>query len=197
MPSGLLRGGRSAGRHSADHPFGNRADSNHGCVRPTTSAWAASRREVLLRVRFLLPDVSVVLLRGDDVSDDKAQKRIAVLVEDNPSLQKLTSLYLQRMNFAVEVVSDGAAALHKIEQVRPALVCLDLMLPRVSGYDVCEQLRARAEFSALPILILSARTTPEDRAHAEEVGANAFLAKPYKEQQFVAVVNKLLSGEKE
>ena len=121
-----------------------------------------------------------------------ADKRIAVLVEDNPSLQKLTSLYLERLGFAVEVVADGEAALTKVEAKRPHLLCLDLMLPRVSGYDVCEKLRANPDFKDLPILIISARTTPEDRAHAEEVGANAFLAKPYKEQQFVTVVNNLL-----
>jgi DNA-binding response OmpR family regulator len=123
-----------------------------------------------------------------------AGKKLAVLVEDNPSLQKLTSLYLERLGFAVEVVGDGAAALERIASVKPDLVCLDLMLPRVSGYDVCEQLRRQEEFKRLPILILSARTTPEDRAHAEDVGANAFLAKPYKEQQFVAVVTKLMTS---
>lgn len=123
-----------------------------------------------------------------------AGKKLAVLVEDNPSLQKLTSLYLERLGFAVEVVGDGAAALERIASVKPDLVCLDLMLPRVSGYDVCEQLRRQEEFKRLPILILSARTTPEDRANAEDVGANAFLAKPYKEQQFVAVVTKLMTS---
>lgn len=119
--------------------------------------------------------------------------RTVVLVEDNPALQRLISMFVKRLGFEVFVTADGDAGVKEITLRKPDLVCLDLMLPRLSGYDVCERVRRDPLLAKIPILMISARTAPEDRAHAEEVGANAFLTKPFKEEAFARVVHRLLA----
>ena len=118
--------------------------------------------------------------------------RTVVLVEDNPALQRLISMYVKRLGFEVFVTADGDAGVTEIALRKPDVVVLDLMLPRLSGYDVCERIRKDPLLAKIPILMISARTAPEDRAAAEEVGANAFLTKPFKEEAFARVVRRLL-----
>jgi two-component system chemotaxis response regulator CheY len=76
---------------------------------------------------------------------------------------------------------------------RPDLVCLDLTLPDVSGYDVCEYIRGQSELAGLPVLMISARGTLLDRAQAEEVGADGYLTKPFTQEEFVQQVLRLLA----
>jgi two-component system chemotaxis response regulator CheY len=120
-------------------------------------------------------------------------KQKTLLVEDDPALQKLVKSYLDQMGVEVLVASDGQSAISLLAEHTPDLVCLDLMLPQVSGYDVCEHMRKTPRLRAVPVLIMSARTLPEDRAHAEEVGASAYLIKPFSRAQFSEQVRSLLS----
>jgi two-component system chemotaxis response regulator CheY len=113
----------------------------------------------------------------------------ALLVEDDPEIRKLLRKYLEKLGFAVDEASTGKAALGLLETVRvPAIVCLDLMLPDSSGYVVCERIRAMGRFDGVPVLMVSARSTPADRAQAEEVGASAYLIKPIRWASFSETV---------
>ncbi len=98
----------------------------------------------------------------------------------------------------VTEVAEGRAAILHVAVNRPDLVCLDLMLPELSGYEVCQFMRSEPRLLGVPILIMSARGLPQDRAYAEQVGASTYLVKPFKRQAFTAAVRDLvgsLSGE--
>jgi two-component system chemotaxis response regulator CheY len=117
-----------------------------------------------------------------------------LVVEDDPALQKLVMSHLKRLGLEADVASNGVAAIQYIEAHKPDLVCLDLMLPRMSGYEVCEHIRRTPALQHIPILVMSARTLPEDRAHAEEVGASAYLSKPFTREQFATQVRALIKA---
>ena len=87
------------------------------------------------------------------------------------------------------MVAEGRSAIRALELGPPDLVCLDLMLPELSGFEVCEFMRSRPELKDVPILVMSARAKPMDRAFAEEVGATAYLVKPFKRSEFSHAVN--------
>lgn len=121
-------------------------------------------------------------------------RQTALVVDDDPEIRKLISLYLERLGFTVTQAGDGRNAIKKLDEARPSLLCLDLMLPESSGYDVCEHVIKTASLKGLPILMMSARTMPEDRAMAEELGVRKYLIKPFTQSQFVEGVRETLDG---
>jgi DNA-binding response OmpR family regulator len=121
-------------------------------------------------------------------------QRTALVVEDDPDLRAMVRRYLEAMGISVTEVAEGRSAILHVAVHRPDLVCLDLMLPELSGYDVCEFMRTEERLKGVPILIMSARALPQDRAFAEQVGASSYLVKPFKRQGFNATVEKLLAG---
>ncbi|MGE5047087.1 MAG: response regulator [Deltaproteobacteria bacterium] len=122
-----------------------------------------------------------------------AERRSLVLVvEDEPETRKLLRKYLEKLGLEVLEAASGKAALALLETHLPALVCLDLMLPEISGYDVCERIRATPRLQRMPVLIVSARSQPPDRALAEELGATAYLIKPIRWNTFSETIHRLL-----
>lgn len=124
----------------------------------------------------------------------KAHTRTALVVEDDPEIRKLISAYLTRLKFIADEASDVKTAIKKLDAARPTLLCCDIMLPESSGYDVCEHVRATAALKDLPILVVSARAMPEDRAMAEEFGVRSYLIKPFTQADFVRAVERALAG---
>ena len=112
-----------------------------------------------------------------------------LVVEDEESFVDALVVGLEREGFAVEVARDGAEALERFDDVAPDLVLLDLMLPRVSGIDVCRQLRAR---SAVPIIMVTAKSSEIDTVVGLEVGADDYVTKPYRIRELVARMRALL-----
>lgn len=116
----------------------------------------------------------------------------ALVVEDDPSIRRLLRSYLEKLGFKVQEASTGKAALSQLEgEPAPLLVCLDLMLPELSGYKICEHIRATPRLKEMQVLVISARALPSDRALAEEIGANAYLIKPLRWEPFSSVVKGL------
>src|SRR5215468_5817153 len=115
--------------------------------------------------------------------------RKALVVEDHPDARALVRTYLTAMGLEVVDVAEGRSAIRVLQTSRPDLVCLDLMLPELSGFEVCEFMRGRPELRDIPILVMSARAKPMDRAFAEEVGATAYLVKPFKRSEFSRAVD--------
>lgn len=116
-----------------------------------------------------------------------------LVVEDEKHLAAGIKYNLEAEGYRVTTVGDGPSALRFVEENRHDvdLVVLDLMLPGMSGYAVCESLRAADEI--MPILILSARTLSEDRTRGFEVGADQYLMKPFDLDEFLSRVKSLLS----
>ncbi|MCP3103050.1 response regulator transcription factor [Myxococcus sp. K15C18031901] len=124
------------------------------------------------------------------------QLHTVLLVEDAPFFRKMLGDYLRAMGFAnvVELPNGQAALKHLATAARPDLVCLDLTLPDISGYDLCEHIRRTAGMADVPVLVVSARDLPEDKAHAEEAGANGYLGKPFTQDEFSRRVEQLLKN---
>jgi two-component system, OmpR family, response regulator RegX3 len=108
---------------------------------------------------------------------------LVLLVEDEESFIDALRIGLDREGFDVVVATDGAEALDTFESSRPDLVLLDLMLPKLSGIDVCRRLRERSE---VPIIVVSAKSEEIDTVLLLEMGADDFVTKPYRLRELVA-----------
>lgn len=123
-------------------------------------------------------------------------KQSVLVVDDDPEIRKLLVASLTRLGFAVSQAADGRSAIARLGEQRPSLLCVDLMLPESSGYDVCEHVRKTSGLQGLPIVMISARSMPEDRAQAEELGVNVYLTKPFTQAELKAAVEEALGGVK-
>jgi two-component system, OmpR family, response regulator RegX3 len=112
-----------------------------------------------------------------------------LVVEDEDSFVEALSIGLRREGFRVQVARDGAQALDLFDAVDPDLVLLDVMLPRVSGIDVCRQLRKRSQ---VPIIMVTAKGAEIDTVVGLEVGADDYVTKPYRLRELVARMRAVL-----
>jgi two-component system, OmpR family, alkaline phosphatase synthesis response regulator PhoP len=115
---------------------------------------------------------------------------LILLVDDEPSIISLAGMYLEREGFRVQAAGDGLAALDAVTQHSPALVVLDLMLPRLDGFEVCRRLRAGG--SSVPIIMLTARDEDVDKIVGLELGADDYLTKPFNPRELVARIKAIL-----
>lgn len=111
------------------------------------------------------------------------EKLTVVLVEDDERLAQLTAKYLESHNVTVTIVNHGRDAVGKVAQVRPDVVLLDLMLPGMSGLDICRELRQRSD---VPIVMVTARGEEADRVVGLEGGADDYIAKPFSSRELLA-----------
>jgi len=112
-----------------------------------------------------------------------------LLVDDEPLITDSLSYSLKREGFEVKAVGDGAQALQEAVEFDPDLIVLDIMLPGMSGLEVCRQLRTR---SAVPVIMLTARGEEIDRVLGLEVGADDYLAKPFSFRELLARIRSIL-----
>jgi two-component system, OmpR family, response regulator RegX3 len=112
-----------------------------------------------------------------------------LVVEDEDSFVEALTVGLKREGFRVIVARDGAEALDVFDAVRPDLVLLDVMLPKVSGIDVCRELRRR---SSVPIIMVTAKGSEIDTVVGLEVGADDYVTKPYRLRELVARMRAVL-----
>ena len=120
-----------------------------------------------------------------------------LVVEDEESFIDALSVGLKREGFRVEIARDGMEALNRFDIINPDLVLLDVMLPRVSGIDVCRQLRRRTQ---VPIIMVTAKGAEIDTVVGLEVGADDYITKPYRLRELVARIRAVLRpspGERE
>ena len=114
---------------------------------------------------------------------------LILVVDDEESYRDALTVALEREGFRVEVAADGQEALDQFEATRPSLILLDVMLPRISGVDVCRELRSR---SRVPIIMVTARSNEIDAVVGLEVGADDYVAKPFRLRELIARVRAAL-----
>jgi DNA-binding response OmpR family regulator len=112
-----------------------------------------------------------------------------VIVDDDAAIRELAALYLGKEGYDVACAVDGTTAVATITRERPNLIVLDLMLPGVSGYEVCKEVRAS---SNVPIIMLTARDDDVDKIVGLELGADDYLTKPFNPRELVARVKAVL-----
>jgi DNA-binding response OmpR family regulator len=115
-----------------------------------------------------------------------------MLIEDEANILEAMKFILSREGWQVATHSDGATAVEAISDYAPDLLVLDYMLPGRSGLQIAEDLRARSEYAALPILMLTAKGQARDRDQAEKAGVNRFMTKPFSNAEVLTAVRDLI-----
>jgi twitching motility two-component system response regulator PilH len=120
-----------------------------------------------------------------------ANEKILV-VDDSPTDLKLAVAPLQRKGYVIVTAADGEEALTKAAQERPTLIVLDVILPKKNGYQVCRQLKNAPETKDVKVLMVTSKSNDSDRFWGMKQGADAYLTKPYTDEDLLASVKKLL-----
>lgn len=122
-----------------------------------------------------------------------AKKKILV-VDDEPNIVTALEYLLAQSGYEVAVAENGEEALAAVARIRPDLVLLDIMMPRLNGYEVCRRLRERPESAGIKIVILSAKGREVDAAKGLSLGADLYVSKPFSSTELVARIQELLAG---
>ena len=119
-------------------------------------------------------------------------KRI-LIADDEANIVIALEFLLQKSGYEVKVVANGEEALRQLESFGPDLVLLDVMMPQVSGYEVCQRMRSRPEWRRIKIVMLSAKGREVEVSKGISLGADLYVTKPFSNTELVATINDLLS----
>jgi len=123
------------------------------------------------------------------------RKDSVLVVEDHPDTQTAIAEHLIRCGFEVTVAADGLTAMRLLHETRPDVVYLDMNLPHISGFDVCEQIRADPELREMGVVMVSAQASINVEAFCFEAGADAFVAKPFDLEELAKLIAQIASGQ--
>jgi phosphate regulon transcriptional regulator PhoB len=126
-----------------------------------------------------------------EAARERVRHKILV-VEDEADIRELLRYSLVQEGYTVEEAADGAEALDRVTRRAPDLVMLDLMLPRMSGLELCRRLRSNPETARLPVIVVTAKSAEVDRVLGLEMGADDYVVKPFSPREVVARVKALL-----
>ncbi len=115
-----------------------------------------------------------------------------LVVEDSPPQREMISALLKHSGMTVTSASDGVEALEQILEDCPDIVVLDIVMPRMNGYELCRRLKDNPKTKELPVVMCSTKGEEFDRYWGMRQGANAYIAKPFQPQELVSTVKKLL-----
>ncbi|MBK7664065.1 MAG: response regulator [Sterolibacteriaceae bacterium] len=115
-----------------------------------------------------------------------------LIVDDEPNIVISLEFLMKREGFEVSIARDGEEALRKVEESVPDLILLDVMMPKKSGFEVCQQLRADPAYSALKIIMLTAKGRDTEVTKGLDLGADAYMTKPFSTKELAAQVKSLL-----
>lgn len=115
-----------------------------------------------------------------------------LIIEDDPDVAALLKSELAKHHYRIRVASDGLTGLTEAQRRQPALIILDLMLPVLNGWEVCRSLKHHPKTQTVPLLILTALTTEEERVKGLELGADDYLTKPFSLKELMARMRALL-----
>lgn len=115
-----------------------------------------------------------------------------LVADDDPDIVDIIQTVLEGEGFQVLVATDGEEALRKVKQERPDLVILDIMMPKLDGYQVCQQVKNSSALSSIPIVIISARGQEKDRDNGLKAGASDYIVKPFDPLELPEIVRRNL-----
>jgi DNA-binding response OmpR family regulator len=120
------------------------------------------------------------------------EKKKILVVDDEEDIAMTVSLRLQASGYEVVTAVDGQEGLEKARSMNPDLIILDLMLPKIDGYKVCRMLKFDEKYKKIPIILFTARSQDSDKKTGEDVGADAYITKPFEAQVLLAKIKELM-----
>jgi len=115
-----------------------------------------------------------------------------LIVDDEPNIVVSLEFLLRREGFETTVAADGEAALQELERSAPDLVVLDVMLPKLNGFEVCRRIRADPRWRSLRVLMLTAKSRDTEMSKGLGLGADAYVTKPFSTKELVGLIRRLL-----
>lgn len=139
----------------------------------------------------------VVAVQGADSDEittkvEEDTKRI-LIVDDTEDIVKLVKMYLEHHRYEVITAYDGQEGLDKAKADRPDLIILDLMLPKINGYKICGLLKRDTKYATIPIILFSAKTQEKDIKLGRDLGADAYLTKPFEPEVLLSKIKELIT----
>jgi len=122
-------------------------------------------------------------------------QNLIFVVEDDPDVSRLIEHNLRTAGYNVSTFFSGAPVVPSAAMLQPSLFLLDIMLPGMSGFDLCRQIRQHERLAQTPIIFLSARPQESDRVHAFDVGGDGYITKPFSPRELIARVRSALRGQ--
>ncbi|MDQ6661000.1 MAG: response regulator [Chloroflexota bacterium] len=117
-----------------------------------------------------------------------------LVVDDSPTVRKIVQMTLQRENIRVITAGDGLSALTSVADEMPAVILLDIQLPRMDGYHICQIIRKKLQFREIPIIMLSGKDGLFDKMRGRLAGSTEYLTKPFDSAELVHTVKKHLAN---
>lgn len=122
-----------------------------------------------------------------------SEKVKILIVEDEAEMREAIKLRLEANQFEVITAADGSEGLSKARTEKPNLIILDIMLPKLDGFRLCRMLKFDENYKNIPVIILTAKTQKTDINRGKEMGAEAYITKPFKSEELLAEINELLA----
>ena len=116
-----------------------------------------------------------------------------LIVEDEPNIVESLSFLLEREGFEVGIATDGEIAIQYLDKTPPEIMILDVMLPKRNGFEILRYVRSNATLRDLLVIVLTAKGQQKDHQTAEQLGADAFITKPFSNQDMIAQVHRIAS----
>ena len=129
---------------------------------------------------------------ADDSKKASAQSSIplVLVVDDSITVRRVTQRLLQREGYRVALAADGLQGLERLREERPAVVLSDIEMPRMDGFDFVRNIRSDDKLRDLPVIMITSRIAEKHRDHAEELGVNHYLGKPYSEEDLLRLIRE-------
>jgi twitching motility two-component system response regulator PilG len=118
---------------------------------------------------------------------------LVLAVDDSPTIRKIVELTLRRANYRVRVAASGLEALAALAEEPPALIVLDVMLPRMDGYQVCSLIKRRSGYEQIPVLMLTGKDGIFDKVRGKMVGCSAYITKPFDPSDLLEAVRRFVA----
>ncbi len=122
-------------------------------------------------------------------------KKIMV-VDDEPYIARVIKFKLEQEGYLVIAANDGQSGLQKIKEEKPDLILLDVMMPGLSGYEVCQKIKEDAELAGIPVVILTAKGQERDREQGLTMGASDYITKPFSPNRLLELVKNMIGDAK-
>ncbi len=126
------------------------------------------------------------------MSQESAQDKRILIVDDSETIRRTAEALLKREGYQVAVAEDGLRAFSAIIDFKPHIIFLDIMMPRLDGYQVCSVIKNNPEYNHIPVIMLSSKDNIFDKARGRVSGSEFFMSKPFSKEELTSVVNQHL-----